>query len=341
MMKRVFISFITSAFFIAALSSPAYAQQKPAHVLPQESLDIYKQLAATPELAPEIAKLDALLDEQLKKLSPKGADTFKGKQEHWRINLTKACNAALEAERKACQLDEVKRREYSLKNMIIQAGGRTFVREEYSYEIPVADDPRAVLYKTVYADDNVHKYFSWPQIDGNPLTKAEEEWNELVKSQTRADVELGDCEGRFSNQDVSFEFGYTSDNFISIVYTKNWQCPGGSSGWPSQEVKNYILAPHPREMSVADIFDLSSDWSPKLAPLTDNELEKKNGGPQIEEAERMLAQGENWLLTPDGIDLNFRYVNGHAGGVYHATIPWEAIKPFLQPHRAFKLPFEK
>ena len=312
-----------------------------------------KAICASPELAAANDKVAAAFKDARAQVPAELADGMRADQSAWLRNAAVDCNA-----RKGysdCLLGYFAARTEQLAKPMEPFGGRNFLWR--STWVSAKDKPAPVPEDCDV--DNTWGFSTlsatWPQLaSGGAEAKA---FNQALEAAARNFNHPG-VKGPIATwtqalgipsqsvTTVRVELNYVGNKMIDATIESNptGHCDTYPTG--SNRAFNWLLAEQ-REMEARDIFIPTSDWK-KI--LEDNlrksvatysegsDFPKATAAADLKALLQIYDNPHNWQLDPDGLTIVFSEgkVLSHGEIPSITTIPWDDLKPILQP--TFEIP---
>ena len=340
-----------AALFFAALAAAA-ASQSPGFDCAKATTPQEKAICASPELSKADAEMTAAYRAWLAAAPPDSKDAILQSQRAWLQTRLSLCKQGAKPEDLTqCLLETSKARANELKGMVQRRNGIQFVSSAIYFTAP--DSPEiAQIMKGINGRDSGYVNVTWPQaISSAPEWLA---WNKAIAAAASAGP--GPTGGALSRKDAvdndtdaTVTLTYVSDRLVSA--TISGMIYGHGAAHPNHGVTqfNWMLKEQ-RPLKPEDVFNPQSNWRGDLYNRTNQYLHKAldDSGQSYESfgnpedmkrtVHALAADPTRWQIDHKGITIVF---NPYEVACYACTpppftMPWESLKPLLNP--AFQIP---
>ncbi|MBO6635223.1 DUF3298 domain-containing protein [Parvibaculum sp.] len=316
---------LAAALALLCLSAPARAASFDCA---KASSPREKSVCSDEDLSKADEEIAAQYASALKRLSAEGAERLRGGQRSWLAFLGKACPAG----GVECLEAWYEERVTFLRDAVKEEGGNTYlVSDEWHFISPAKDGEEEI----VGADDIRYRQQLHFAIDA-PEREGERAFNTAIE-QHGDDLWTGfDGEMRMDTH-IALN-GATVDLASADLFI--WQFPlGAAHGFGAAVHVNFLLN-EGRPLRAEDLF-VRDGWEEALAEevlagLRANEDLIFFDG--LEETVRgMAAKSENWVLTKEGLGVNFPVysIGPYAMGDLTITVPWGKLESWLAESAPF------
>jgi uncharacterized protein YecT (DUF1311 family) len=307
-----------------------------------------KAICASPELSKADEEMAAAYKDVLAAVPQEIAVEVREDQRQWLRWIAVECPASEntgESERREtlaeCLLRNYRSRTEELQHMILREGGVTFISRSINLTWPDAPGESP-------GSEEVHGYgtmkATWPQsINDTAEWKA---WNKAVEAAAQNLAAIPDGESSPSGKwlekwaadgdfEVSATIGLVSQELVTASIGLEGMGHGAAHPNEAGIEFNWLLK-EKREIRPEDVFRKDSDWEKTIEARCAKELQQPDAGlyDNWEKAlPKVVLDSRNWELKGEGLTIDFpEYtVAPRVSPVGPVTIPWEDLKPLLQP----------
>lgn len=272
-------------------------------------------------------RLGKLYQERSAALSESGAIRLRDSQRNWLHFVAVVCDVPKEAATKwdnsaSCMERRYSERLQDLAKVGVRIGPYVFNRVDAYTSKPAPERD----FGSVPGFNFQHVAF--PQID-TPVSAGTETWNRRAEKSLPIQTY---CAG-FGDDEIDYDVKYVNHEVISVLWSMSSYCHGTPHGMYGLRSDNTVIAPTLRPLSERDIFGSTTDLSVGLKQLLEKALHESGWTPPGDQDWKNIVedmmQSRNWVLTQDGLQINF---GDSAGGCYACdpppiTVRWADLKP--------------
>jgi uncharacterized protein YecT (DUF1311 family) len=314
-----------------------------------------KAICGSPELSAADDRMAAAYHDVLTAATAEIATELRDEQRAWIRGMGVKCVPQSSTDLVKCLMDYESARTKELQQMVLRAGGVTFVSRSIS--VTAADDPATVPAEMRKMERNPGYgtlIAKWPQaMNDAPEWSA---WNvAMVQAAQKMTVQgLKDhsqakwaaIEG--TDVDVTVSIGVVGGQMVTAAINDFYDGHGAHPVDNSTQF-NWLLKEQ-REVRSEDVFRAGSGWDTSILGQCENDVSRQltqqmgadNASSWLADLPKALngiiRDPRNWVLDGKGLTIPFQpyAVACYACTPDPVTIPWAALRPFLQP--GFQLP---
>jgi uncharacterized protein YecT (DUF1311 family) len=300
-----------------------------------------KAICASPELSKADDRMASAYKAVFAAATPEMVPEIRAAQRAWIAGMAVTCKpGGSPADLETCLRDYEQSRTRDLDEMILRAGGVTFVSR--SIELTCPDAPGESPGSEQTPGVGTLKA-TWPQSASD--TAEWIAWNRAIEAATQRlasrDSKSGPS-GEWLKEwaaDGDFEVGATVDLVSEELVTASIGLEGMGHGaaHPSEDsIEFNWLFKQKRELRPEDVFRKDSDWEKTVEARCSRDLQRQKEGlyDDWEKAlPKVVLNPQNWQLDAKSLTIDFpEYtVSPRAFPVGPVLIPWPALKPYLNP----------
>lgn len=287
-----------------------------------------------------LAALDGQVAETLvaeaAEVSDAGAQMLVQNQARWREAARLNCglvepDAQPTPEQQACLEGQYRSRLEASRTVVQEVGGYTFQRMELVEAAPVtAEIAEAAGFAVQDAPPAVMRDIRFPRIDGRQTPEIAR-FNELVAQQPQASLNEGVTEI------VDYNIAFAGPELVSVRFLTSMDQLGAAHGSNSMRAVTVLMG-EGRLLAEGDVFRANSGWQDFLTRRAVAEITRQFAEYDFRPPERDVRESATkphlWLITEQGLVLLFppySFGGPHALGGTEVTIPWNDLRPYLNP----------
>ena len=257
-------------------------------------------------------------------------------QSRWREAQRIGCaiadaRTALTPDQQRCLEGEFRARAQDVRTSVQQVGGYTFQRMEL---IDAAALTQGQIDSTGLGNNApaaTLRNIEFPRIDGTQ-TPAIRRFNDLVSQDPQS--RLGDG----TSETVTYEIGYAGPELISVRFTMSQDSLNQASSSSTLRAVNVVMSDGGRELTENDVFAPNSHWQDFLTDRAVAAIAKEypdyNNFPPRRDVFDTATKPHLWLIKERELVLMFptlSYGGSQSDPPVYVSIPWTALRPYLNP----------
>ena len=127
------------------------------------------------------------------------------------------------------------------------------------------------------------------------------------------------------------KLGSATDKLVTISTSSATYCQGASHGYEYELGNTIVMQPKPHLIVAEDLFLPSAPWQEQLAEwcVHNVKAERELDAEQEAEVRKAAVEPQNWVVTPETLNINLGYLDGTAFPMVDADVAWKHLDGLL------------